>query len=116
MGSRFMALLFHLRLGQKGAHFEDRDRGQEAQEQEHRRQEHADRTDESHPVPARGVVHAPGRVQEVATEADYDNDETLQPHAEQDDSGNEEMSKWAVAQASDPQQLWYEYVAGQQLQ
>ena len=86
--------------------------GQDAYKQPHSRQEHADGAGERHPVPLRGVVHAPRRIQEVAAQTDHNDNEALQPHADQHDERNEPEPSGGDTELLQPQNLRNEDVAG----
>ena len=59
VAARHAVLLTHLGPGQDRAHLEDRDRGQEAHEQEEQGEEQADGADEGRPVPERRAGTCP---------------------------------------------------------
>src|ERR671930_2231165 len=77
--------LLDLRLGDHRPHLEDGDDGQEAYEEEHQEEEEADGPEEHREVEDGRRVHAPGGGEEVAVEADRDDDEALEPHADVDE-------------------------------
>ena len=86
-------------------HLEDRDRGQEAHEEEEQGDEEPDGADEGRPVEPRPRVHAPGRGQEVAVQARHDDDEPLQPHPDAHHEGDAEEEGHAGAEVLDPEQV-----------
>src|ERR1700685_855565 len=110
------ASFLYFRLGQEVAHFKDQNHGQVAHKKEHLAQEHSDGADVSHPVPARRIIHSPGRSQEITVQANHHDDETLEPHADENDSGNQKQCDWTGSQFANPQHLRDKDVTSQQRQ
>ncbi len=104
-------MLHRLRFGQQRTEFKDRNRGQQAHEQEHASRKETEGANENGPVNLRRVVHAEGRVQEVAVQADHDDDEPLQPHADQNVHGNHEQPEIVQPQSAEPQHLRDQHIA-----
>ena len=62
-------------------------------------------------VPPRRRIHRPGRRQEVAVQARDDDDKSLEPHADVDDSEITNSSRKVVADLLEPEQLRIDHVA-----
>src|SRR5205085_6011026 len=96
-------LLLYLRFGHHRPHLEDGDDGQEAYEEEQKEEEEADGSEEHREVEDGRRVHAPRGGQEVAVEADWDDDESFEPHADVDEHGDDKEHHVAVSHAANPQ-------------
>src|SRR5581483_3182600 len=70
-----------------------RDHGQEADEQREQREEEAEAADQDREVELGWIEHAPARRQEVAVQADDDDYEALEPHADVDHDGDHEQHR-----------------------
>src|SRR5690348_8074251 len=94
--------------------FKDRDSGKEPHEQEDARCKEAQGANECCPVPPGRDVRAPGRWQEIASQADHNNYEALQPHADVDDDRNAPQHRHIPSYSAGPQRLRYCNVAKDQ--
>src|SRR2546422_5966396 len=110
-GSSFDA---DLRLVDDLLHLEDRDHWKHSNEDKEEHDEEANRSAEGRPIPDRRVIHAPARRQEIAAQADHNNDEALEPHAHIHDERDEKDRKHIVTYASRPQSLGYDKIAKDQ--
>src|SRR5205823_13747375 len=94
--------------------FEDRDSRKKPHEQEDARCKEAQGADEGCPVPPGRYVCAPGGWQEIARQADHNNYEPLQPHADIDDDRNAPNQRDVSPYPAGPQGLRYCNIAQDQ--
>src|SRR5690242_13296728 len=100
-----LVLRLDVGLRQQRLYFEDRNHRHEAQEQQERGQEQAERAGIQHEVPLRRRIMRPRRGHEVVGERRHDDHEALEPHADADDQRHDEQQAEVLAYALEPQQL-----------
>src|SRR5205807_7775486 len=92
-------------LGRDAFYLGDRNHRQEADEQKETGKEKPERADVSADINRAGPIVAPARRQEIAMERNDDDDESLEPHADIDEDGNDKHRDEDLAEPLEPKKL-----------
>src|SRR5258708_22483781 len=98
----------------KLAHFGDGNRRQSPDKEEEQRNKQTHGADEGAVIPERRLITTPRAGNEIARQADDDDDEALEPHAKIDDQRHDEKRRDVHAHFLNPKKLRREDVAQNQ--